>query len=97
MLLIRSSVRLTHGFLFLLELDFAVEADVWSLRDVRGSSGECSDQLGVLLCRVLLKCGARLMFRVAAVEDPVVRLDCLSNVAGAPVGSFRWSHGILLS
>ena len=31
MLLIRSSVRLTHGFLFLLELDLAVEDDVWSL------------------------------------------------------------------
>ena len=31
MLLIRFSVRLTHGFLFLLELDLAVEDDVWSL------------------------------------------------------------------
>ena len=30
-LLVRSSVRLTHGFLFLLELDLAVEDDVWSL------------------------------------------------------------------
>ena len=31
MLLIRSPVRLTHGFLFLLELDLAVEDDVESL------------------------------------------------------------------
>ena len=30
-LLIRSPARLTHGFLFLLELDLAVEDDVWSL------------------------------------------------------------------
>ena len=30
-LLIRSPVGLTHGFLFLLELDLAVEDDVWSL------------------------------------------------------------------
>ena len=92
-LLIRSSVRLTHGFLFLLELDFAVEADVWSLRDVRGLSGECSDQLAVLLCRVLLKCGERLMCRVAAGEDPVVRLDCLPNVAGVPAGSLGGATG----
>ena len=66
---------------------------MWSLRDVRGSSGECSDQLAVLLCRVLLKCGERLMFRVAAGEDPVVRLDCLPNVAGVPAGSLGGATG----
>ena len=30
-LLIRSPARLTHGFLFLLELDFVVEGDAWSV------------------------------------------------------------------
>ena len=63
------------------------------VRDVRGLSGGCSDQLAVLLCRVLLKCGERLMFRVAAGEDPVVRLDCLPNVAGAPAGSLGGATG----
>ena len=92
-LLIRSPVRLTHGFLFLLELDFAVEADVWSSRDVRGSSGECSDQLAVLLCRVLVECGEGLMFRVAAGEDLVARLGCLPNVAGVPAGSLGGATG----
>ena len=70
-----------------------MEADVWSSRDVRGSSGECSDQLAVLLCRVLLKCGERLMFRVAAGEDPVARLGCLPNVAGVLAGSFGGATG----
>ena len=32
--MIRSSVRLTHGFLFLLELDFVVEGDAWSVEMV---------------------------------------------------------------
>ena len=63
------------------------------VRDVRGSSGGCSDQLAVLLCRVLLECGEGLMFRVAAGEDLVARLGCLPNVAGVPAGSLGGATG----